>query len=554
MKLSYNSKYKSIGQFREIVVEDFSVFIGLNGSGKTHLLRAINEGFTKFGDIDKEKIVYFDLQTFLIKNQKSFTLRNLDTEKSNAWQLLVQQKNWFSQNDTKIRKKVGKIDFPYNIKDKISKSDNISGITNFIDRIAKQNKTKKLLKSGILNSGKYASDISQEEFIRYSNYDPDEYELLESLSEIFVDYHRKIIIASLPKNQGGLGYRGEKLAEFKNKAPWNFINDMLSTFGLSHKVTMPLTRAADVINSHSIPFQVKLIIDEEEIEFEDLSSGEKILCALTITVYQDQKSIYPELLLLDEIDAFLHPTMIKNLLSVITNIFIQENCKVCLATHSPTTVALVPEKSLFEIQKDNTPKKIKKINRSDAINILSEGFITLEKGLKIFDEIFKKELTVISEGKNQQHIKKAIKVFDNDLTERIQFYEHDSGSGEADLFGLYEFIKKIDIENKVLFIWDCDSMSRVSSKTEGTNVFKYCFTTNESNSYTKKGIENLFDDSLFTEEFIKIVTISEGDSTRVIREFLNNKKNIFLNKVLRLRDKKHFENFVPLIDKIKSII
>jgi len=117
--------------------------------------------------------------------------------------------------------------------------------------------------------------------------------------------------------------------------------------------------------------------------------------------------------------------MINDLLNVIRKVFIQNDSKVILATHSPTTVAL-SEENIFEIKKGNNRDKIKKISKQDAVEILSEGFMTMEKGVKIFDAIFKKEITIISEGKNQRHIKKSISILDSSLLEKIQFYEHDA--------------------------------------------------------------------------------------------------------------------------------
>lgn len=50
--------------------------------------------------------------------------------------------------------------------------------------------------------------------------------------------------------------------------------------------------------------------------------------------------------------------MIQHLLNVIENVFIKNGCKVILATHSPTTVALASEESLFEIQKGRESQKM----------------------------------------------------------------------------------------------------------------------------------------------------------------------------------------------------
>ncbi len=91
MKIKFDQKYKSIGTFDVADTPDFSVFVGTNGSGKTHLLKAIKDGFVKADDIPKERISYFNFQTFLIKNQKNIAPRNLDDEKLEAWNILNTQ-------------------------------------------------------------------------------------------------------------------------------------------------------------------------------------------------------------------------------------------------------------------------------------------------------------------------------------------------------------------------------------------------------------------------------------------------------------------------------
>jgi predicted ATP-dependent endonuclease of OLD family len=112
--------------------------------------------------------------------------------------------------------------------------------------------------------------------------------------------------------------------------------------------------------------------------FDNLSSGEKTLITLSLLIYKSRKKrIIPRILLLDEIDSSLHPSMIKRLLNVIQEIFIKRlGLKVILATHSPTTVALSPIDSIYLITK-NEKDKIMKQNKDIAINILTEGFAVL---------------------------------------------------------------------------------------------------------------------------------------------------------------------------------
>lgn len=562
MKIKFAQKFKSINEFNGVDIKDFSVFIGVNGSGKTHLLKALQDGSVLADQIPKENISYFNLQTFSIKNQASITTRNIDDEKLQAWNILSHKNynNTFKSYDDQIKTLIGDVEYPYSTDVPENKKDQYSkikkDILNFINRLTQNNaKIKKLLKTGIFESNKYVSGFAQDDdFFKFANYNPDDYELLESLSEMFLDYQRNLAADKLPVADKGKGLSGEEVNKRQELSPWNFVNNMLREFGLSHSISHPIFQAGDFVRSHVISFQAKLFIDGEEIDFDDLSSGEKILCALAITVYQDNKSKFPELLLLDEVDASLHPSMIQNLLNVINNIFIKNNCKVILATHSPTTAALVPEESLFEVQKGKEQQKIRKISKKDAVNLLSEGFITLDKAMRIWEEVFNTNLTVFSEGKNYEHIAKALGVLDYELTKEITLYRHDSGSGDSDLCGLFEFFKNTKFDKKVLFVWDCDSINKVRGKDETVNVFKFCFNKNESNKICHKGIENLYSEDVFTDDLLKIVKITQNEKTETKKEFPDNNKNKFLNKIKQQTSKDIFANFHPLIDKIKELL
>lgn len=558
MQLKFLSRHKSIDTFSDVLVEDFSVFTWKNGSGKTHLLSSIKEGKVQIDDISPTQISYFNFQSFLIRNQKSVSPRNIDDEKTQAWQILRNDIGTFQSYDTQIKGIISEVDFPYGqIIDNQTYNDYIKHIITRISQLTNNNpKIRKLLKTAVFESWKFASEMSEKDFMKHSNYSPDDYELLESLSEIFIDFQKRLIISWLPKTQGGEWLGKKDIANKLKQAPWNFINEMFREFSLPHLISSPDFTAADLIGSQSVSFQVKLNIDDQEIDFEDLSSGEKILCSLAMTVYQDTKSNFPRVLLLDEVDASLHPSMIQNLLSVIANVFIKNGCKVILVTHSPTTVALINESSLFQVQKGKILNKIVRISKDEAISILSEGYMTIERWLKIFDALFKKDLTVISEWKNQQHIKKAIELLDKNLLGKIQFYEHDSGSGDADLCGLFEFIKKADIQKKVLFVWDCDSKGKVSSKVDTDRVFRFWFEKNTLNALCGRGIENLFPETIFTDDVVTIVNpnmvnwVSRGEITK---NFNDANKNAFLEKIKNETDLSVFTNFSPLIEKIKSL-
>ena len=564
MKVKFNQKYKSIINFNETDIKDFSIFLGVNGSGKTHLLKAMQEGFVFADSIPKEKISYFNLQTFLIKNQQNVAPRNLDDEKLQAWNILNSQKQIFQNYDDQIKTIVTEKKYPYDAKVSEAQKEQYAqqkkSIIKFINDQTQNNpKIKKLLKTGIFESDKYASEITQVEFFKFANYNPDDYELLESLSEVFLDYQKKLTVAKLFKKDGGEGLKGDKIKKLQEQSPWNFVNNMFVEFGLPHTITHPKFNAGDLINSQAVLFQVKLHIDNEEIDFDDLSSGEKILCALAITVYQDNKSKFPELLLLDEIDASLHPSMIQHLLDVIENVFIKNRCKVILATHSPTTVALASEKSLFEVQKGKELKKINKISQADAINLLSEGIITFEKGLKIQKNIDDtKKLQIITEGNNTEHIKKAIQTLDNNLLDQIKIIEGSPDKRGQQLKNAFDVMSSGDYTGKFLFVWDCDTTSKIEDIDETDSFKKFCFMENSTNTKAKDkdgkavGIENLYPDSLFTDDVYSDREIPLPYSGVKTEKTFDKKK--FLEKIQKEININTFKNFQPLILKIKEIL
>ena len=525
MKLTFSNQYKSIQNFNEIDVSDFCVFVGKNGSGKTHILKAIENGHIVVSDIQKEKVTYFNFQSFLISNQKAITARGLEDEKENAWNLVVQFKTQnLGNNEVAIRQ--------------------------HIKNHTKNNpKLECLIETGLFLSKVELSEIDKNTFLQYSEYTPDDYELLNSLSEICFDYHKKYIISGLPTEHGGKGKSKEELIEIESKSPWYFINEMFETFGLPHKVKAPKFNAGEIIGSGNIEYQAKPVYEGLEIGFDDLSSGERILCALAITVFQDQQNTnFPELLLLDEVDASLHPSMVKNLLTVIREVFLKNNCKVILATHSPTTASLVDESEIFEVKKGKVENKIEKISQTEAVDILSEGMMNLEKGLTLFDQISSKPISIITEGDNISHIEKAVGILEPTLLEKIDFLKGvEGGSGKDQLKTLFEFFKLVPHTNSVLFVLDCDVVT--ASKIEAEKTFIFSLSKNDSNALAVKGIENIYSENLFT-DFLETKIDSQGNQKS---SFDLKRKKDFLAKVLLCTEKTDFTNYQSLIDKIKAI-
>jgi hypothetical protein len=118
----------------------------------------------------------------------------------------------------------------------------------------------------------------------------------------------------------------------------------------------------------------------EPVNIQNLSSGEKVLLQFAISSYQYDETVVnvkrPEVLLLDEMDAPLHPEMVHRWLDVIANGLVAHQGMHCIVTtHSPTTVALAPEAALFEM--NDGYSGLRKTSKQAALNKLTFGVPTL---------------------------------------------------------------------------------------------------------------------------------------------------------------------------------
>lgn len=90
---------------------------------------------------------------------------------------------------------------------------------------------------------------------------------------------------------------------------------------------------------------------------------------------------FPEVILFDEPDAHLHPSLTQLFINVIQETLVNEQkVKVILSTHSPSTIALSPSDSIYRM--DRSLGYPVKEDRNKAVQALSDGLasITMEDG------------------------------------------------------------------------------------------------------------------------------------------------------------------------------
>jgi predicted ATPase len=560
MKLTFTQNHLSVEAFQEVNADDFIVLTGVNGSGKSHLLDAIEQRKVFIDDSNVLRIVKFNFETFRLENESAYNGQQLAAERQNAWSFFENQikpnaVSWKTNLGDGYRTAVDQCQLAKLPFIKASEPA-IGGYKKTVDQFfnnpgIKGNPAAVGIYSMIQQLPYSIDEIKQEKFTSiFKPFTAKQDFLPMALGKIIWDYYLKYrnnqlnrflnatdgkTIAVLTENE---------FIEAHGEKPWEIINSILKTFNsLEYRVNSP--EGIEIFGD----FVLKLVHTTKtglEIDFSSLSSGERVLMALVASIYKSSSDNYfPDVLLLDELDASLHPSMMRNMLAVIRNVFLQRGVKVILVTHSPTTIALCPEESIYVMNRSGL-NRIEKKSRGEALSILTEGFATLEKSLLLFDEVTKNQVSIITEGKNTVYLKKALAIagLENDVSivEGIE-----SISGKSQLKTLFDFFSRVQHANKVLFVWDCDA----SFQLQDTNqTYPFIFAVNDENKLSKKGIENLFSETLF-EGFLKTISPSQGNP---IVEFDETRKRDFESHVLTLASPNEFRKFGPFIDKVRLLL
>jgi len=172
--------------------------------------------------------------------------------------------------------------------------------------------------------------------------------------------------------------------------PWLEINNIL----LKHSLNLEIIDIKPEAFHLNYYLNISFIntTNGNKILFKDLSSGEKIIVGLIIRIFFTNRYTkelkFPDCIVLDEPDAYLHPEMTNLLLDVLYNTFMNLlGMKVIVTTHSPSTVALTPAESIFELKNGNN-SSLKKISKDDALKILTGNLPLLSINYNNHKQIF----------------------------------------------------------------------------------------------------------------------------------------------------------------------
>ena len=91
----------------------------------------------------------------------------------------------------------------------------------------------------------------------------------------------------------------------------------------------------------------KLRVNNEIRSLMDLSDGEKAILKLALISLDEEISRDVKIVLFDEYDAPLNPSLTEAFYHVVNEFYIKKGIQVVVATHSPATISLAPDFAQF---------------------------------------------------------------------------------------------------------------------------------------------------------------------------------------------------------------
>lgn len=456
-----NQSYKSIDSLEPTDLPDFTVITGINGSGKSQLLEAIRGGVVSIDGIryNSNTVKIYNGTNLVPANSQNVDPLQKEAERNQSWQKLQERskgaRDQCLQNCRNLGLDIQNIEELNElgieeISQGITIKENASSLHSIIQSFH-QNSSNQIItpsenndkawansmRSIERNAEKPLATLTEDEFcdLHVKSWVAAVDTFQQSFATLFSSWHTRwcenFFNKFLSENGEETPFLAEpEFIERNGEAPWNFVNRILETSALNFQITYPK-------GHKKMPFQPKLIHQTNgvKLDFGDLSSGEKIIMSLTLCLYyaQDRRHLvnYPKILLFDEVDAPLHPSMTKNFLEVVKSELVEnQGIKVIMTTHSPSTVALSPEESIFIMKGDG--ERLKKATKDNALRLLTSGIPTLSINYENRRQVFvESKYDVIAYETLFQHLTPICSVLNPEIS--LHFISSGSGgSGNCD--------------------------------------------------------------------------------------------------------------------------
>ena len=609
MRLVLKHPYLSIKNLKECELPEFSVIVGRNGVGKTQLIDAIKENHIAVSEIPNSAIEKYDLNTFRpsdagVGHWASATFPESTVSKyfspSPEGSLVEISKRVFDETlerfsfghdpeairtfKNSIRQEIRNLpDFATFKKmggDEAVVAYSVSIIERIFEQLRKKDKQNKSSRSNRREStgndpailvslalklnNKLPHELIRDDVLRASYYEGGT--IINQISQIFTRY--KVEQYSWALNQSAISEKSVKSLMLRYREmhppPWKLLRENLDklrdtsddpelfNFDFSDPEDELLLHPDHLTYSFSSKFTNRST--GESYSVTTLSSGEKILLSLCLASFNKELGRrQPKLILFDELDAVLHPSMISAFISGLKELFINAGTQVILATHSITTVSVLDEGEIFNLIRNGGIISIEKIGKKEAVAALSDGLATVDMGLRIATSSIAAPITILSEGNNVKHLKKWAGLFFPEVV-RI-FEEMPARTGKDQLITYGQLLDKMVSNSHFLIVFDCDATA--AANRLGEQVVGSCKVTSfalkkRENKIVSKGIENKYDEKYLT-EYHNITKRAAGNE-EVSRSMSKEDKAAFASHVYSNGTRDYFEHFEDLHKVVETIL
>lgn len=408
IRLSFASQHKSILSFDTTdLATDFVVITGINGAGKTHLLEAIESGHVRVQGIPARAphIRRFHHSNMQPNDSRAANPSQLWEQRTSLWNevsaQVEQQKSILRTNllgqgvpseelvDLKAASSWSVADLQAIVHDPTKATQLHKNLQQWLEQADEQvwnTWTQHPQRMGLARTIRQRCGrcvgLTEEAFYEQVPVDWTPTDVFQqNFASLFAGYYRRFEenrmsrFYALNDGENTSWMDDDAFAERFGGPPWETVNEILETAQLPVRVNHPTGR-------YDQPFTLKLRhVDLDcDVAYSNLSSGEKIIMSLAHCLYYARSGnlslTLPQLLLLDEPDAPLHPAMAKSFMDVIEQVLVRDHgVKVIMTTHSPSTVAFAPDGAIYTLER--SPRRLIPSSRDAAISILTDGFATV---------------------------------------------------------------------------------------------------------------------------------------------------------------------------------
>ena len=610
MRIDLQNPHKSITTLTTGELPDFAVLIGRNGAGKTQLLEALKEGHAEVSGIRVEDIELYDMNSFRAPNVNvgNRGFNHFGAATADAFLLAPPGKRSAIETaaeifDEFVREREtesggdGHEEFVSSLMDDIRRMPDFKFfppsparsspyhqalfkrvLTRFVPPPPERKRNKQaaappansyngnqaaLLSTAMKLADKLPHELNRDDIIRASNYEGPT--LANLISGAFAAYKVDQFTWAHTRVETEPVAFQDVVAEYREQhpPPWEVLRTILSEmrdaagddglfdFDFSDPGDHPLTMGS--YEQFAFKAEMTNRTSGAEYELDSLSSGEKVLMALCLSSFNYSLGRRrPKLLLLDELDAVLHPSMVAALVTTLRSLFLKHGTKVLMTSHSAMTVAVLDENDIFRVVRNGGDVSVSRATKSEAIVDLSEGLATVDAGLRIaaYDAA---KVTILTEGHNARHLKRWVELnFPQDVHVIEDLAEHRS-AGELLSYG--RLLVKMNTNTHFVIVWDCDAAGKADTLRrelpKAAKVTPFAFKRRQDNLIARRGIENAYGDSVL-EPFA--IHKSDGTGRFLGSEFPGNKKTEFADHVLQQGTLEYFTHFQELHRLVTGIL